>query len=139
MTHVGQQLGVNPGTLGTWANEANVEDGQRPGAGEPRATCADFLGVNALAETVNGLFKTELVRRRGLWRGLDDLELAIWEWVDWWNHRRLHQALGYVPPVEHETTTTVSCTRRTMITASAITGALQSAPLHRTLRRRESC
>ncbi len=58
---------------------------------------------NALAETVNGLFKTELVRRRGPWRGLDDLELATLEWVDWWNHRRLHQALGYVPPAEHET------------------------------------
>ncbi len=58
---------------------------------------------NALAETVNGLFKTELVRRRGPWRGLDDLELATLEWVDWWNHRRLHQALGHVPPTEHET------------------------------------
>jgi putative transposase len=58
---------------------------------------------NALAETVNGLFKTELVRRRGPWRGLDDLELATLEWVDWWNHRRLHQALGYAPPAEHET------------------------------------
>ena len=57
---------------------------------------------NALAETVNGLFKTELVRRRGPWRGLDDLELATLEWVDWWNHRRLHEALGYVPPAEHE-------------------------------------
>jgi putative transposase len=58
---------------------------------------------NALAETVNGLFKTELVRRRGPWCGLDDLELATLEWVDWFNHRRLHQALGYIPPIEHET------------------------------------
>ena len=58
---------------------------------------------NALAETVNGLFKTELVRRRGPWRGLDDLELATLEWVDWFNHRRLHQNLGYIPPAEHET------------------------------------
>ena len=57
---------------------------------------------NAFAETVNGLFKTELVRRRGPWRGPDDLELAILEWVDWWNHRRLHEALGYLPPAEHE-------------------------------------
>ncbi len=50
-----------------------------------------------------GLFKTELVRRRGQWRGLDDLELATLEWVDSWNHRRLHAALGHIPPAEHET------------------------------------
>jgi putative transposase len=42
-------------------------------------------------------------RRRGPWRGLDDLEIATLEWVDWWNHRRLHAALGHVPPAEHET------------------------------------
>jgi putative transposase len=57
---------------------------------------------NALAETTIGLFKTELVRRRGPWRGLDDLELATLEWVDWYNNRRLHSACGNVPPAEHE-------------------------------------
>jgi putative transposase len=62
---------------------------------------------NALAETVNGLFKTELVRRSGPWRGLDDLELATLEWVDWWNHRRLHQALDYVPLPSTRPITTV--------------------------------
>ena len=57
---------------------------------------------NALAESVIGLYKAELVRRRGPWRGLDDLELTTLEWVDWYNHRRLHGAIGYVPPAEHE-------------------------------------
>ena len=57
---------------------------------------------NALAESLIGLYKTELVHRRGPWRGLDDLELATLEWVDWYNHRRLHSALDYRPPAEYE-------------------------------------
>ena len=57
---------------------------------------------NALAESVIGLYKTELVRRKGPWRGLDDLEFATLEWVDWFNHRRLFGATGYVPPAEYE-------------------------------------
>ena len=57
---------------------------------------------NALAETTIGLYKTELIRRRGPWRGLDDVELATLEWVDWYNHRRLHGACGNIPPAEHE-------------------------------------
>lgn len=57
---------------------------------------------NALAESVNGLYKAELVYRRGPWRGLEDLEFATLTWVDWYNHRRLFSAIGYVPPVEYE-------------------------------------
>ena len=57
---------------------------------------------NALAETVNGLYKAELVYRRGPWHGREDLERATLEWVDWFNHRRLFGALGYLPPVEYE-------------------------------------
>ena len=57
---------------------------------------------NALAESVIGLYKAELVHRRGPWRGLDDLELATLEWVDWYNHRRLHSALDYLPPAEYQ-------------------------------------
>ncbi len=57
---------------------------------------------NAMAESVIGLYKTELVRRKGPWRGVDDLEFATMEWVDWFNNRRLFSALGYVPPVEFE-------------------------------------
>ena len=51
---------------------------------------------NALAESMNGLYKAELVHRRGPWRGLEDLELATLEWVDWFNHRQLSSASGYV-------------------------------------------
>ena len=58
---------------------------------------------NALAETVIGLYKTEFVRHRGPWRGLEDLELATLEWVDWFNRRRLHHHnAGRVPPAEAE-------------------------------------
>ena len=57
---------------------------------------------NALAESTIGLYKTELIRRRGPWRGLDDVELATLEYVDWFNHRRLHSACGDIPPVEYE-------------------------------------
>ena len=46
--------------------------------------------------------KAELVERKGPWRGLDDLEYATLEWVDWFNHRRLFSAIGYVPPAEYE-------------------------------------
>jgi putative transposase len=57
---------------------------------------------NALAESVIGLFKTEVIRRRGPWRTLEDVEFATLEWVDWFNNRRLLEPIGYVPPVEHE-------------------------------------
>jgi putative transposase len=57
---------------------------------------------NALAESVIGLFKTELIRRQGPWRTLDDLEIAVLEWVDWYNNRRLHSAIGHVPPADAE-------------------------------------
>ena len=57
---------------------------------------------NALAESIISLYKTELVRNRGPWRGLDDLELATLEWVDWFNHRRLFHELGRIPPAEYE-------------------------------------
>lgn len=57
---------------------------------------------NALAESFNGLYKTELIRPRGPWRGLDDVEFATLEYIDWFNHRRLHGEIGMVPPAEHE-------------------------------------
>lgn len=57
---------------------------------------------NAATGSLNGLYKTELIRRRGPWRGLDDVELATLEYVDWFNHRRLHSHCGDIPPVEFE-------------------------------------
>jgi putative transposase len=59
---------------------------------------------NALAETIIGLYKTELIRRRGPWRGIDDVEYATLEWVDWFNHRRLLEPIGHLPPAEFEAT-----------------------------------
>jgi putative transposase len=57
---------------------------------------------NALAESFNGLYKAELIRHRGPWSGLDDVEYATLEYVDWFNRRRLHGELGMVPPAEFE-------------------------------------
>ena len=58
---------------------------------------------NALAESVIGLYKTELVRKNGPWKTVDELEIATLEWVDWYNQRRLHSAIGNIPPAEYET------------------------------------
>lgn len=57
---------------------------------------------NALAETIIGLYKTEVIRQRGPWRNIEAVELATLEWVDWFNHRRLFQPIGNVPPAEKE-------------------------------------
>jgi len=57
---------------------------------------------NALAESVNGLYKTELIRARGPWRTADQVELATAAWVAWWNADRLHSACGDIPPAEFE-------------------------------------
>jgi transposase InsO family protein len=57
---------------------------------------------NALAETVNGLFKTEVTHRRSSWKSIEAVELATLEWVDWFNHRRLLEPIGNMPPAEAE-------------------------------------
>ena len=57
---------------------------------------------NALAETVNGLYKAELIRRRGPWRSVADVERATAEWVAWWNNQRLHGTCGRMTPAEYE-------------------------------------
>ena len=57
---------------------------------------------NALAETINGLYKTEVIRHRGPWKTIEDVEYATLEWVDWFNHRRLLEPIGYVSPAEYE-------------------------------------
>jgi len=57
---------------------------------------------NALAESIIGLFKTEVIRRQGPWRHLETVEFATLDWVDWFNQRRLLEPIGYVPPAEYE-------------------------------------
>ena len=55
-----------------------------------------------MAEASNSLFKAELVRNRGPWRTIEDLEIAVAEYIDWFNHRRLHGEIGLIPPAELE-------------------------------------
>lgn len=57
---------------------------------------------NALAETINGLYKAELIHRRGPWKTRESVELATLEWVAWFNHHRLLESIGYIPPAEAE-------------------------------------
>lgn len=57
---------------------------------------------NALAETINGLFKAEVIHRRGPWRSFEAVEYATLEWVDWFNTRRLLEPIGNIPPAEAE-------------------------------------
>jgi putative transposase len=64
-------------------------------------TVGDALD-NALMESTIGLYKTELIKQSGPWRSLGQVELATAEWVDWYNHTRLHSAIGYTPPDEYE-------------------------------------
>jgi putative transposase len=57
---------------------------------------------NALAESIIGLYKTEVIHRRGPWRQLDEVEYATLDWVDWFNNRRLLSSIGNIPPAELE-------------------------------------
>ena len=57
---------------------------------------------NALAETINGLYKAEVIHRRGPWRSFEAVEFATLEWVDWFNKRRLLEPIGNIPPAEAE-------------------------------------
>jgi putative transposase len=59
---------------------------------------------NAMAEAFNSLFKAELIRNKGPWRSINDLEIAVAEYIDWYNHRRLHGGLNLVTPAEQEAT-----------------------------------
>jgi putative transposase len=74
-----------------------------PAAGiEPSVGSTSDSYDNGLAECVIGLYKTEVIRRRGPWKGVDDVELATLTWVAWYNAHRLLEPLGYVPPAEFE-------------------------------------
>ncbi|QCB28940.1 IS3 family transposase [Corynebacterium endometrii] len=77
---------------------ALAESGIRPSVG----TVGDSYD-NALAETVNGLYKAELIHAQGPWTSVGEVELATLRWVHWWNTKRLHEALDYATPQEIET------------------------------------
>jgi transposase InsO family protein len=74
-----------------------VEAGIEPSVGS-RGDADD----NALAETINGLYKAEVIYHEGPWKGVEDVEYATLEWVAWYNSQRLMGPLGYIPPAEYE-------------------------------------
>ena len=57
---------------------------------------------NALAETINGLYKTEVIRHRGSWKNIDEVEYATLDWVGWFNNRRILESIGNIPQAEYE-------------------------------------
>ena len=69
---------------------------------EPSVGSAGDSYDNAWAETINGLFKAEVIHRRGPWRSFEAVEYATLEWVDWFNNRRLLEPIGNIPPAEAE-------------------------------------
>jgi transposase InsO family protein len=83
---------------------------------------------NALAESIIGLFKTEVIQRQGPWRQLERVEFATLTWVDWFNTRRLLEPIGYVPPAEYEARYYAQLRESTMIDAAVAGGMLQPAP-----------
>ena len=80
-----------------WDSERLSEAGIEPSVGS-RGDSYD----NALAETINGLYKAELIHRRAPWKTKESLEIATLEWVSWFNHHRLLAPIGYIPPAEAE-------------------------------------
>ena len=78
-------------------SERLAEAGVEPSVG----SCGDSYD-NALAETINGLYKAEVIHRRGPWKTREAVELATLEWVAWFNHVRLLEPIGYIPPAEAE-------------------------------------
>lgn len=77
--------------------ERLAEAGIEPSVGSRGDSCD-----NALAETINGLYKAELIHRRGPWKTKASVEWATLEWVSWFNHHRLLEPIGYIPPAEAE-------------------------------------
>jgi putative transposase len=68
----------------------------------PQRSLDQHRSINALAETINGLYKAEVIHRRGPWRSFEAVEFATLEWVDWFNNRRLLEPIGNIPPAEAE-------------------------------------
>ena len=116
---VADQLGVHPEALRNWVRQAEIDGGVRPGTTTDDAQrLAETEAVasvgskgdsydNAMAEALNSLFKAEYIRNpvtrpKGGWKSVVDVEIAVAEYVDWINHRRLHGEIGLIPPAEFE-------------------------------------
>jgi putative transposase len=85
-------------------------------------------GFNALAESIIGLFKTEVIQLKGPWRHLEGVEFATLRWVDFFNNRRLLEPIGYVPPAEYEANYYAPLQRPETIADGVPAGILQPAP-----------
>jgi integrase family protein len=97
---VADQLGVHPEALRNWVRQAETEAVASVGS---KGDSYD----NAMAEALNSLFKAEYIRNpvtrpKGGWKSVGDVEIAVAEYVDWINHRRLHGEIGLIPPAEFE-------------------------------------
>ena len=89
----------------TATEAASTSPSSTPNAWPRRASSPPYVGDsydNALAETINGLYKAEVIHRRGPWRSFEAVEFATLEWVDWFNNRRLLEPIGNIPPAEAE-------------------------------------
>jgi len=75
---------------------------QRDAGIEPSVGSVGDSYDNALAETINGLYKAEVIHQRGPWRSFEAVEFATLEWIDWFNNRQLLEPIGYIPPAEAE-------------------------------------
>ena len=98
---------VPAGLLADGASEPALADAGRTDEGEivgvePSVGSVGDSYDNALVETINGLYKAEVIWRRGPWRNFEAVEFATLEWVDWFNNRRLLEPIGNIPPAEAE-------------------------------------
>ena len=83
-------------------SQSNTPSAWREAGVEPSVGSVGDSYDNALAETINGLYKAEVIHRRGPWRNFEAVEFATLEWVDWFNNRRLLEPIGNIPPAEAE-------------------------------------
>ena len=94
---------MNPASIFRFATPSGWP---KPGI-EPSVGGVGISYDDALAETINGLYKAEVIHRRGPWRNLRGRRIRTLEWVDWFNNRRLLEPIGNIPPAEAEQTTTL--------------------------------
>lgn len=105
ITSISAKLGMTAETLRTWVRRAETDEGLRPGltTGErKRLKLLERENRELLAESVIGLYKADVIRHEEPWKGLDDVEYATLEWVDWFNNKRLLEPIGNIPPAEAE-------------------------------------
>ena len=93
---------------------------------EPSVGSVGICYDNALAETVIGLYKTEVIHRRGPWRSFEAVEYTTLEWVEWFSNRRPLEPIGNIPPAEAEANYLASCRSG----ATGCRGAAQPAPIY---------